>query len=96
MPVPANKRSDQILIPATHANRLRTRIQTGMILDRFQKCIKGEIELTSQQVAVGKCLLNKVLCDAVQPKEDMSSVKDVTHIPTWKLLEAIDGKVVKG
>jgi len=67
-----------------------------MIVDRFKKCVAGEIELTSQQVAAGKCLLNKVLPDAVQPKDaEVNAAKDVTHIPTWKLLEAIEGEVTE-
>jgi len=88
------KRNDQQMIPATHTNRLRERIRVGMIMDRFQKCINGEIELTSQQVACGKVLLNKVLPDAIAPKESAdSNIKDVTCIPTWKLLEAIEGEI---
>lgn len=92
--VPPNRRSDQLMIPNTFGNRLRTRIDAAMVLEQFGKCVKGEIEMTSQQIAAGKVLLNKVLPDAQPPKEsERQAAKDVKHIPTWKLLEAIDGEV---
>lgn len=44
-----------------HDDETRAKIQAGVIINRFQKCVMGEIELTSQQVSCGKALLDKVL-----------------------------------
>lgn len=44
-----------------HDDETRAKIQAAQIINRFQKCIDGEIELTTQQVSCGKTLLDKVL-----------------------------------
>lgn len=44
-----------------HDDETRAKIQAAQIINRFQKCIMGEIDLTSQQVSCGKALLDKVL-----------------------------------
>jgi hypothetical protein len=87
-------RSDQQTVAATYPNRLASRIKTSKILGKLQKCALGKEEMTATQFNAAKLLLNKTLPDAVQPKEDSNMAKDVTHIPTWKLLEAIDGEVI--
>jgi len=46
-----------------HDEETRAKIQAAQIINRFQKCIDGELELTSAQVSCGKTLLNKVLGD---------------------------------
>jgi hypothetical protein len=87
--------SDSQMIMNTYPNRLRLRIKTSKILSKLQKCALGKEEMTSVQFQAAKLLINKTLCDAVQPKvDDMTAVKDITHVPTWKLLEAIEGEVV--
>jgi hypothetical protein len=46
-----------------HDEETRAKIQAGVIIDRFTKCVMGEIALDAQQVSAGKTLLNKVLPD---------------------------------
>lgn len=46
-----------------HDEDTRKKIQAAQIINRFQKCINGEIELDAQQVSCGKALLNKILPD---------------------------------
>lgn len=44
-------------------NELRERIDAEAIIDGFQKCFSGQIELTSAQIKVGESLLKKKLPD---------------------------------
>ena len=46
-----------------HQDDVRSKIQASHILRRFMGAFEGEIELTSDQINIGKCLLNKVLPD---------------------------------
>ena len=92
-----NKNATEMMIraPATYRNRLRERIRAGKMIGQLQKCVMGEIEMSPQQVAAARILLNKVLPDASPPKttdQNGHEIKDVRHIPTWKLLEAVDGE----
>lgn len=55
-----------------HDDETRAKIQAGVIIDRLQKCVAGEIVLDAQQVSCAKTLLNKVL-------PDLSSISAETH-----------------
>lgn len=44
-----------------HDDETRAKIKAAQIINRFQSCINGEIDLTAQQVSCGKALLDKVL-----------------------------------
>jgi hypothetical protein len=46
-----------------HDDTTRAKIQAGVIIDRFTKCLNGDIELSPTQVSCGKALLNKVIPD---------------------------------
>ena len=46
-----------------HDEETRAKIQAAQIINRFHKCLMGEIQLDAQQVSCGKSLLNKVLPD---------------------------------
>lgn len=46
-----------------HDEQTRNKIQAAQIINRFHKCLMGEVELTATQVSAGKTLLNKVLPD---------------------------------
>ena len=46
-----------------HDERTRTKIQTSQIINRLKKLVKGEIEMTSQQVRAAEILLRKSLPD---------------------------------
>jgi hypothetical protein len=85
-----------LMVPGTYSNRLSARIKTSKILTKLQRCALGKEDMTPVQFNAAKLLLNKTLPDAVQPKDDGNNgIKDVTHVPTWRLLEALDGEVVK-
>lgn len=44
-----------------HDDETRAKIQAAQIINRLQKCIDGEVELSAQQVSAAKTLLDKVL-----------------------------------
>ena len=46
-----------------HDADTRSKIQAAQIINRFQSCLEGKIELDAQQVSCGKALLNKILPD---------------------------------
>lgn len=61
-----------------HDDETRAKIQAGVIIDRFTKCLKGDIELTQTQVSCGKTLLNKVLPDLQSMQMDAKVGMTVT------------------
>ena len=46
-----------------HDDRTRAKIQTSQIINRLEKLVKGEIDMTAQQVAAANILLRKTLPD---------------------------------
>ena len=46
-----------------HDERTRAKIQTSQIINRLEKLVNGEIEMTSQQVTAAGILLKKTLPD---------------------------------
>ncbi len=46
-----------------HQDDIRAKISAAHIVGRFLKCFDGELELTQDQINIGKTLLNKVLPD---------------------------------
>jgi len=46
-----------------HDEQTRAKIQAAQIINRFHKCVMGEVILDAQQVSCGKALLAKVLPD---------------------------------
>lgn len=46
-----------------HDDQTRSKIQAAQIINRFQACLMGKIELNRSQVSCGNTLLNKVLPD---------------------------------
>jgi len=88
-------RPDVQTVPATYPNRLRARIKAAKVLDRVQKCALGLEQMTDQELRAARMVLNKVLPDAVQPKdENPNAIKDIREIPAWKLLEYAEGRVI--
>ena len=49
---------------AKHQDEIRAKIQTSQLINRLNKHIDGEIELTSSQVDAIKFLVNKTLSNA--------------------------------
>lgn len=71
-----------------HDDETRSRIQAALIINRFQDCLDGKVELDAQQVSCGKSLLNKVLPDLQAVSHD----GEITLNPLQGLLDAIDGR----
>ena len=72
-------------IAKRHQDDIRSKIQGSMIIHRLNKCAKGELFLTTEQVNCAKILLNKVLPDlkAIEMTGDL----DLTHkVRGWKKL----------
>lgn len=42
-----------------HSDMVRQKIQASVIVDRFQKHFRGELELTPTQIKVGEVLLDR-------------------------------------
>ena len=42
-----------------HAEEIRQKIQASVIIDRLEKCVAGEIEMTATQVAAANTLLDR-------------------------------------
>lgn len=61
-----------------HDEQTRAKIQAAQIINRFHKCLMGEVMLDAQQVSVGKALLNKVLPDLSSVAMDANVNGDVT------------------
>ncbi|MBO6901384.1 MAG: hypothetical protein JJ864_08560 [Rhizobiaceae bacterium] len=71
-----------------HDEETRAKIQAAAIINRFQKCIDGEVELSAQQVSCGKTLLDKALPNLQAVELDAEHKHDVSD-PLKDLLEAI-------
>lgn len=48
----------------SHQDDVRTKIKIGNIIDRLEKHVAGEIEMTSSQVTSAKILLDKTMSNA--------------------------------
>ena len=46
-----------------HQDDVRAKIQASNIIHRLMLCYDGQLQLTSEQISIGKILLNKVLPD---------------------------------
>ena len=42
-----------------HSEEVRAKIQASVIIDRLQKCVSGEIEMTAIQVSAANALLDR-------------------------------------
>jgi hypothetical protein len=71
-----------------HDDETRSKIQAAQIINRFHKCVMGEITLDAQQVSCGKALLNKALPDLSSVSMD-GELKHGLSDPLAELLERI-------
>jgi hypothetical protein len=80
-----------------HVERTRAKIRSTRYIKLLDEFIEGKREMTNTQVMTALKLVNKCVPDLAALKVDVdhSDVRDITHVPTWKLLEAIEGEVVK-
>lgn len=53
----------------THQDDIRTKIKVSNIIDRLEKHVSGEIEMTPAQVTSAKILLDKTMSNAPQITE---------------------------
>ena len=70
-----------------HQDDVRKKIQATQIINRFWEVFEGKLELTNQQVNIGKTLLDKVLPDlkAIELSGDADApvvLKVITGIPS--------------
>jgi len=73
-----------------HDERTRAKIQTSQIINRLNKLVKGEVEMTSQQVRAAEILLRKALPDL--QSIECTRQQCVTVDPIKMILQSIDGK----
>ena len=59
----------------TNPEQLRKRIQTGRVLDRVQKCAKGEIEMSNIEMQAAKLLLDKAMPSMQAVQQEISETK---------------------
>jgi hypothetical protein len=81
-------------------DRWRQKIKVGLLIDRLQKHVHGEVELSTTQIAAAKILLSKVAPDLQQTSAEhvhrhTIAVRhieiapvSVTHQPAPAILEA--------
>ena len=61
-------------------------------MDRLQKCVMGEIEMSSTQIQAARILLNKVLPDLKAVEiSDINPVDDIRNLSIDQALSLIDG-----
>lgn len=71
-----------------HDEQTRAKIRAAQIINRFQDCINGKVELDAQQVSCGKALLAKVLPDLQAVSLDAAHTHDVAD-PLKTLLQEV-------
>jgi hypothetical protein len=67
----------------THQDDVRLKIKVGNIINRLQKHIDGEIEMTASQVTSAKILLDKSMSNAPQVNEHYG---DMNHKVTVEFI----------
>ena len=63
-----------------HAEQTRKAIKATQIVNRLQRCVFGEVELTSQQIKAAEILLKKALPDLAQVELDARVEGEVSLI----------------
>ena len=65
-----------------HQEDVRAKIQASNIIHRLNQGFTGEIELTNEQINIGKVLLNKVLPDlkAVEHSGEIETSKALANV----------------
>lgn len=65
-----------------HDEQTRAKIQAAQIINRFHKCVMGEVVLDAQQVSCGKALLAKVLPDLASMTLGGDENNPIHHVHT--------------
>jgi len=76
--------------------RTTEKIQAGMIADRLEKHVNGEVELTSTQVAAARILLDKVIPNQTASESKVTVNNDTKPSPADRqearhILQALNG-----
>lgn len=66
--------------PTRITDAWKKKIQTGAIIERVNKCARGEIDMTSVQMKAAEVLLKKVLPDMKQSDVNINDVTDYGDI----------------
>ena len=74
-----------------HDEETRAKIQAAQIINRFQKCLMGDVTLDAQQVRCGKTLLNKVLPDLSAVSMDGTMTHEAGD-SIKALMDAVNGR----
>jgi len=72
----------------THQEDVRTKIKIGNIIDRLEKHVAGEIELSASQVTSAKILLDKTMSNAPQIVDQKTEL-------TGTLIHKIERSIVR-
>ena len=79
--------------PAAYWERVRSRIDTSAIVNRVERCAKGEEEMTNVEFQAAKLLINKTIPDLPAPSADpLAGAKDISHANPHTLLTIIEGE----
>jgi hypothetical protein len=71
-----------------HPDDVRKEIRVGQLIDRLQKCVMGEIELTMQQLRAIEILLRKCLPigrTRIRGRGRTAGAHDMTRVKAWRL-----------
>lgn len=66
-----------------HQEDVRAKIQASQIINRLYAGFTGEVELTNEQVNIGKTLLNKVLPDLKAVEHSGDQEAPIGFHVTW-------------
>lgn len=64
-----------------HSEQTLSKINVSNVITRLQQCVDGEKELTPQQIAAARILLDKTLANA----PTMTKELDAQELAEWKL-----------
>lgn len=79
--------------PNSYHQRVQLRIDSTKVVNRLVRCATGEEEMTANEIAAARILLNKTVPDLKpQEQDNLNEINDVTAIPTSRLLDVIEGK----
>ena len=79
--------------PATYRNRVSDRIRASMVIDKLNKCVAGEIALTTAQVQSARMLLDRVVpsLKAIELPQEYDGFTDIRNLGPAEMLAIIDG-----
>lgn len=72
-----------------HSEEVRAKIQASVIIDRLQKCVNGEIEMTAIQVSAANALLDRSVPKLSQIQHVGNADEDpIQHAMTIEFVDA--------